>query len=313
MFTIDQTISDLHIRERNLLKVFFSMNNHQVATPEMMLEEARSYILFVREPDGRLSAYIGLHLLKTDRRLYYTHASNPFPFRALQEIEEEALAFVEGLGALLDTIDFTKMSPELRSQWIDKQEIFGLKTPVAEVTLETEVQAMEVIEPEQPANAENVIQAGRDASSADRSSEKTLPKKPVKEAPAAAPVVEAQSAAVPAAGAAAKKELAASQMPPAPAEVPIDPRKAQAGAPAEVKPSPTDSRYATPVSAESGMRTAVTSAKTDAPARKPDVMQNAINAGIVKPPKTQIGSGRRETVDGKKRDRESLARLLSSF
>ncbi len=56
--------------EKNLVKAFFSMNNHQIATPEMMLEDARSYIMFFREPGGKLSAYIGLQLLATGRKLF---------------------------------------------------------------------------------------------------------------------------------------------------------------------------------------------------------------------------------------------------
>ena len=49
MFTIDQNITDLKIKERRILKILFSMNIHQVASPEMILEEARSYVLFFGE------------------------------------------------------------------------------------------------------------------------------------------------------------------------------------------------------------------------------------------------------------------------
>ena len=79
MFTLDQDITVPKLREKNLVKVFFSMNNHQVATPEMMLEEASSYVMFYGEDDGKVAAYIGLYLLLTDRRLFFAHSSNPFP------------------------------------------------------------------------------------------------------------------------------------------------------------------------------------------------------------------------------------------
>ncbi len=52
MFTIDTDIKDLNVRERNMMKAFFSMNNHQVATPEMMSEEARSYVIFFQRSRG---------------------------------------------------------------------------------------------------------------------------------------------------------------------------------------------------------------------------------------------------------------------
>jgi hypothetical protein len=124
MFTIDPNITDLKIKEKDMEKVFFSMNNHQVATPEMMLEEARSYIMFFREAKGKLSSYIGLHLLLTDRKLFYAHSSNPFPEAEMDSIEEEALCFVEGLGAMLDEVNFKKMSSQDKNLWIDEQKIF---------------------------------------------------------------------------------------------------------------------------------------------------------------------------------------------
>jgi len=125
MFTIDAEIKDLHVKERNMAKAFFSMNNHQVATPEMMSEEARSYIIFFREADGKISAYIGIHLLLTGRKLFYSHTSNPFPERDLSSVEEEARSFAEGLGAMIDEVDLATMSHEAREQWIDSQDIFN--------------------------------------------------------------------------------------------------------------------------------------------------------------------------------------------
>lgn len=131
MFTIDPKISDLKVKEKNILKILFSMNIHQVASPEMILEEARSYVLFFREGKARISAYIALHLLTTDRKLYYSHSSNPFPEDELSAVEEEALGFAEGLGALLDAKDFTNMSDSEQDRWIDDQDIFA-KKPLSE-------------------------------------------------------------------------------------------------------------------------------------------------------------------------------------
>ncbi len=128
MFAIDQKVTLELIKGKDLVKSFFSMNNHQVATPEMMLEEARSYILFFRESPGKLSAYIGLQLLVTGRKLFYSHSSNPFPDSEIKSIEEEALIFVEGLGALIDEKDFSQLTSREKQQWMDDQEIFSEDT-----------------------------------------------------------------------------------------------------------------------------------------------------------------------------------------
>ncbi len=53
MFTIDPKITEKDLKKKRLFKVFLSMNNHQVATPETSLEEARSYVFFAREGRNR--------------------------------------------------------------------------------------------------------------------------------------------------------------------------------------------------------------------------------------------------------------------
>lgn len=129
MFTVDPKITDLNVKEKSILKVLFSMNIHQVATPEMILEDARSYVLFFRESKGQISAYIALYLLATSRKLFYSCSSNPFPDESLESVEEEALAFAESLGAMLDEMDFSRIPVIEQERWLEEQEIF--KTPVA--------------------------------------------------------------------------------------------------------------------------------------------------------------------------------------
>ncbi len=127
MFTIDPKITEKDLKKKILFKVFLSMNIHQVATPETSLEEARSYVFFAREGRNRLSAYIGLHLLHTDRKLFYAHSANPFLEEVLQDVEEEARYFAEDLGAMLDEVDFAGLSEPEQDSWIEGQSIFSQK------------------------------------------------------------------------------------------------------------------------------------------------------------------------------------------
>jgi hypothetical protein len=127
MFTIDTKITEKDLKRKNLFKVFHSMNNHQVATPETSLEDARSYVFFAREEKNRMSAFIGLHLLNTDRKLFYTHSGNPFLEEGLQDVEEEARYFAEDMGAMLDEVDFAGLSEQEQDKWIDAQSIFSQK------------------------------------------------------------------------------------------------------------------------------------------------------------------------------------------
>jgi hypothetical protein len=282
MFTIDQNITDLKVKEKNVLKILFSMNIHQVASPEMILEEARSYIVFFREGKARFSVYIALHLLTTDRKLYYSHSSNPFPEDELTAVEEEALGFAEGLGAMLDEKDFTKMSDSEQDRWIDEQDIFSKKpspepqpTPVAPPT-------QPETPPVQPTPQMPPSQASPQQAPVIQSAPEPRP------APIAPPVVPAAVAAAP---------VIASPQPPV-QQPPVV--SASLSPRATRKPG----EYATNVRP----------APLAAAARQQAFMQQAMKAGITaKAPKQPLNKQSSPAAGIVSRDREALARLLTSF
>ncbi|NTW65912.1 MAG: hypothetical protein HGB21_06315 [Nitrospirae bacterium] len=184
MFTINTSLTDLKVKERNIYKMLYSMNSPQVATPELGVEEARCYILFFSEGQN-LSAYIGLYLPGTDRKIFYAYTSNPFPFEAVPEVEVEATGFAEDMGFLLDEISVSGMSLDDRNRWIEEQYIFGYKKPELE-NAAVEVKEEEKVEP---------VAATQE------------------EAPAAPPKTEPQATPAPAEPAAAPPAPAAAPMP----------------------------------------------------------------------------------------------------
>jgi hypothetical protein len=280
MFTIDQKITDLKVKEKHVLKILFSMNNHQVASPEMFLEEARTYILFFREGKARISVYIALHLLTTDRRLYYSHSSNPFSDDELNAVEEEALGFAEGLGAMLDAIDFTKMSDVEQDRWLDDQDIFSEKP-----SPEPEAAAPSVAPSTQP-----------ELPPAQPTPQMPPPQAPMQQVPAtpAAP-------AAPTAPHVAPAIVVAAPPPPAP-QLPV-----QHAPDMSASLAPRSSKKAGDQSA------GVTSAPLAAAARQRELMQQATKAGITKVPKQALNKQSSPAAGIVSRDTEALARLLTSF
>ncbi len=126
MFNADPNITELNVREKNLNKVLFSMNIHQVATPDLTVEDARCYILFFGE-GSNITAYIALYLTRTDSGIYYSYSSNPFPQEGMAQVEEEARGFVEDMGFVLDEMPLAGVSPAEKNRWIDEQGIFSRK------------------------------------------------------------------------------------------------------------------------------------------------------------------------------------------
>jgi hypothetical protein len=124
MFIIDANLTDLKIREKTLYKVLFSLNIHEVATPELSAEDAKSYVFIIRD-GGKYVAYIGLYFPNTDRTLYYGYSDNPFTESSLSDVENEARNFTEDMGAMLDELDISKLSAAEQQQWINDQDIFS--------------------------------------------------------------------------------------------------------------------------------------------------------------------------------------------
>lgn len=298
MFTIDTTITDLKVREKNILKILFSMNVHQVATPEMMLEDARSYVLFFRESKGKLFAYIALHLLTTNRKLYYSCSTNPFPDDQLEAVEEEALMFLEGLGAMIDEVEFSNMSDSAQDRWLNDQEIFS-ETPTIEETRPAEAIVPEVTpKPEPEPVAPPAPQPVAAPVAAPIEPQPVTPPAPQ---PVAAPV------AAPAAPAQPQQQT--------PVPVPVQPfvQPVLTSVPAEPA-APTPQPIVPPVKPVAPRPVAQQQPKPQKTSlkRQQEIMQQAMKENIVKTagkPQQAV----QPAAGVVSRDKEALARLLASF
>jgi len=324
MFTIDTTITDLKVREKNILKILFSMNIHQVATPEMMLEDARSYVLFFRESRGKLFTYIALHLLTTDRKLYYSCSDNPFPDNEMEAVEEEALTFLEGLGAMIDEVDFTNMSDSAQDRWLDEQEIFSEKPtsidqPAAPIAPETAPEASPATQP---------------------TAAPLQPEAPPVPQPVAAPValVEPQPVVAPLAAPEEPQPVAA-PLQPQPVSAPVPP----IASPVQMQPQPTPVPqpvtpsvrpvlppvYAEPV-VTPALKPVVPTVTPTAPRvplqqqqpkqqqktsikRQQETTQQAVNSSVAKASVMPQSREVQPAAGIVSRDKEALARLLASF
>jgi outer membrane biosynthesis protein TonB len=267
MFTIDPKTTEKDLRGKHIFKVLLSMNVHQVATPETSLEDARSYVFFIRDGRNRISVYIGIHLLLTDRKLIYAHSANPFVEEKVSEVEDEARDFAEYMGAMMDEVHFAGMSDLEQDCWIDDQGFFKTKT---------QPEAAPV--PEQPA----------------------VPERPK---PLSVPAPHAQPPAVPEQSAPAAEAISAPEPPalpvqPVPKASPVEPKEHQRTSPM-TETAQKDIQSQTPPLAASRHR--------------PEIEQKETMTGIETPPKQAEKKRSFSPTSVVNRDREALARLLSSF
>ncbi len=327
MFAIDHNINDLNIKEKNIAKMLFSMNSHHVATPEMTAEEARSYIIFLREAGGKLLAYVGLYFVNSDRKLFYTHSANSFPETDMADVENEARSFAEDLGAMLDELDLSKMTNEEKDQWIDQQDIFSTKKkdrpaaaepvpvaasseqpqPAAPVESEGAAEAVSAAQPGQPVPSAGGIPQTEAAVPAQTAvpSQDTAPAAPAP--PAAEPVLPAAPVQPPAASLIVTTPASAVQPGPAvPGTRPMAPPRPQPSAAVQQpkkKPAAAQPRSAPPVPER---------ASSIYSERLEEVLEQAVTTGAV----STVNAQAKKTASPSEvvsREKEALARLFASF
>ena len=280
MFTVDPNIADLKNKEKSLCNLLFSMNIHEVATPELSVEEARTYVLFFREGIGKMSAYIGLKFINSGRKLYYTHSANPFSSEDRNAVENEARNFAEDLGAMLDEIDIEKMSWEEKRTWFEEHDVFSIKKKTEEQASSPQsVQASVANAADAPAGIVQPVQPSA-------AQQPVIPDSETQSAPERSPRVQKSEAT---------GKPAASRC--EPQQQTQDIRKKQtAGPAAKTMNSPSSAAMESPVFE-----------RTD------DVLEEAVKAGVVKAPKTQLTKEIQASAGVVSRDKEALARLFSSF
>jgi len=331
MFTIDPQITDLLVKEKNIYKVLFSMNIHQVATPEMMLEDARSYVCFFRENKGTLSAYIAIHLLMTNRSLYYSYSDNPFPYKNLDAVEEEAVAFAEILGAMLDEIDFTKITDSEKKRWIEEQEIFSQKqSPETRSVPQPDTHKKPVVS--EPQVERRTLPVQPTARVIQEPHELQLTKQdqlttPVTQQDAAA--VQQESQALTAQSSKDRLQETIEITSKQPVQTVSTPETVS-----HVPPASKGQKSATDYKAESSqladevahegqktmpqeqpppMQRSKMQNQQSTPTQQQEILQETIKANIAKPPKKAQSRESQPITNVVRRDREAFARLLSSF
>jgi hypothetical protein len=228
--------------------------------------------------------------------MFYTYSSSSFGESELPNVEEEARSFAEGLGAMLDEIHFSGLSREARNNWIDEQEMLNPRkrepepAPVPETPVPEPAAAVQQApaEPAPPAPApQPIVQQtappAQPAAAAD----------PVQPQPAAEATWQTRQPEQSASPSRATNEI----------RVPVD---AEENEPPALQPQPLKKRA--PLRDESA-----NSEQSAAANSIEDVLEEAVRAGVVKAPKARLKKDIRTSTGSIGREKEALARLLSSF
>lgn len=143
MFDLMIGVDVLPTPEEMIFQVHKGMNKLRVSVGEHVSEPSEVYII-TGEESGLFNTFIVFFMVEPGIHVIYGFDDNPYDPSLREEVLNMAIDFVEDMGAILEEIPWEGMTPEERTNWIDKEALY----PAAEAEAIEEIEDLEEIEPE---------------------------------------------------------------------------------------------------------------------------------------------------------------------
>ena len=109
MFQWDKSIMTLDITVDQVVHLFRSMRDVQLALPGLPAQEASAYLCQYRMTQG-VGTTAAFHLHKSGQLAFYINAPHEVPVDKAEAVLDQALVFVESMGFLLTDLDIHLLS-----------------------------------------------------------------------------------------------------------------------------------------------------------------------------------------------------------
>jgi hypothetical protein len=124
VFNVDPSFSSLTVRREQVMVVVHSINAVSVKVPGFPTSPAMGYFVAWDAGRGTAAAGIYLHYAELNRAAAYTCEPSAFPITALPQVTEEATAFLESMGFLVDDAAYGTLRPEEQVALLERIPIF---------------------------------------------------------------------------------------------------------------------------------------------------------------------------------------------
>jgi hypothetical protein len=127
MFVRTATLTQLSVSSEDILHLLTSLNRPMVALEEYPTDEADATICTVRRESDMVSTIVHLLLQQANTGVFFHFESDPYPEDLRGPVEEEALAFVEGLGFIMDDSHYGDLDPDGRKALLERAIFTGAR------------------------------------------------------------------------------------------------------------------------------------------------------------------------------------------
>ncbi|HEY8368252.1 MAG TPA: hypothetical protein VIM86_02960, partial [Thermodesulfobacteriota bacterium] len=116
MFEIDSERQSLPLSPDKVLALVASLNAPMVVAADMPVEPTRAYICAYRDGVDEVSFSIYLHCVESNKGAFYRYDGGRVPQSRFDEVMNEAMAFAESLGFMMDDLGFRDLDPARRDE-----------------------------------------------------------------------------------------------------------------------------------------------------------------------------------------------------
>ena len=117
MFIRDESIHGIDVPADNVVHLYRSMREVQLALPGVSAQQASAYLCQYKQPDG-IATVAAFHLHKSGILAYYFSDPRVVPKQKMDDMLNQGLNFVESMGFLLTDQDIHLMDQaDLKNMW----------------------------------------------------------------------------------------------------------------------------------------------------------------------------------------------------
>ena len=160
MFVLNEGQNGLKEDEGNLVSVLHSINEPRIAAADRPAELTKAFVCTVATGKDELQSHIVLYLTASGLRVMYSWDTEGFDPSLQEEVEMEALDFVENMGFMMDNLNISKLSDDKRNQLLEGLPIYegssAVSIPVVEDAAEPDIPDLNV--ERDPGDAEEVFE-----------------------------------------------------------------------------------------------------------------------------------------------------------